>query len=298
MAYARDEKKMMDDWEPPLSPQELAEMLNEICNSTLEAIQSNDMERRKGMATGLREIRLMVDYEPEMAAFMEVLARWLEGEPPTRAAIERLDFTYRRAIWQMVEDAKEGTEEEQAPISRRVLAQLVSAVVIAEAAGDVEVQRTLAAHLVTVQGQLDRSWRKRMRTLLENLRAVLGGADPRSLPMPEEAVYQQLWLTARELLLSREFSEETAGAQLLDRLVHNAVFTLQANSPELTVALTRSLLDVQRQALTTNAMGIANLVAAIRAHLQGMDATPLAALLQGDERAAWQRILEETEPKL
>jgi hypothetical protein len=237
-----------------------------------------------------------MDDMPEIAAFVDVLARWLEGEPPTRAVIQRLEVPYRRAVSAMLEDARQAPgAAPQEPISRRVLGQLVAAVIIARMSDDEAVQRKLAAHLVTIQGQLDREWRKRLRPLLENLRAVLGGTDPLSLPLPDDPLYQQLWLNARELLLARELGDEAAKAQLLDRLVHNATFVLKANSPELTEALVRSLLDVQRQALETQALGIATLIGTIRAHLQGLDATPLATLLEGEELAAWQRILEETE---
>lgn len=283
----------------PDDANEMAQLLNEICTATLEALQADDVQQRLAVAATLRDLLSQVEELPEIAAFIEVLARWLGGERPNEATAHGLEGPYRRALAAMLEDAPlpATLDAAQEPVSRRVLAQLVSAVVIAESSGDMEVQRKLAAQLVNIQSQLTRSWRKRLGPLLENLRAVLGGADPRSLRMPEEPVYQQLWLTARELLLSREFAEENAGAQLLDRLVHNTLFALRANSPELTLALSRSLLDVQRQALATDATGIATLVGAIRAHLQGLDATPFAALLEGDERAAWQQILEETEKR-
>jgi hypothetical protein len=280
----------------PPTPEEWAQMLNELASAALEAIRSDDTQKRQATASGLREIRLLMDDMPEIAAFIDVLARWIEGEPPTRAVIQRLEVPYRRAVSAMLEDARQAPgAAPQEPISRRVLGQLVAAVVIARMSDDEAVQRKLAAQLVTIQGQLDREWRKRLRPLLENLRAVLGGTDPLSLPLPDDPLYQQLWLNARELLLARELGDEAAKAQLLDRLVHNATFVLKANSPELTEALVRSLLDVQRQALDTQALGIATLVGTIRAHLQGLDATPLATLLEGEELAAWQRILEETE---
>jgi hypothetical protein len=280
----------------PPTPEEWTQMLNELASAALEAIRSDDTQKRQATASGLREIRLLMDDMPEIAAFIDVLARWLEGEPPTRAVIQRLEVPYRRAVSAMLEDARQTPgAAPQEPISRRVLGQLVAAVIIARMSDDEAVQRKLAAHLVTIQGQLDREWRKRLRPLLENLRAVLGGTDPLSLPLPDDPLYQQLWLNARELLLARELGDEAAKAQLLERLVHNATFVLKANSPELTEALVRSLLDVQRQALETQALGIATLVGTIRAHLQGLDATPLATLLQGEELAAWQRILEETE---
>jgi hypothetical protein len=276
---------------------QLAQLLNQICTATVEALQADDPQHRLAVSATLRDLLPQVEALPEVAAFVGVLARWLDGERPTGATVQSLEGPYRRVLATMLDDAPEPSPPTTPgePISRRVLAQLVSAVVIAEVSGDEAVQRKLAAQLVTIQGQLDREWKQRLGPLLENLRAVLGGTDPRALPLPGEPLYQQLWLSARELLLAGEFSGEAAGAQLLDRLVHNALFALKSNNPDLTAALLRALLDVQRQALETDSPTIATLVGAIRARLQGLDPAPFIALLEGEELAAWQRILEGLE---
>ncbi|MDQ4076656.1 MAG: hypothetical protein M3220_10480, partial [Chloroflexota bacterium] len=193
------------------------------------------------------------------------------------------------------EAKKAEAEEPHEPISRHVLAQLISAVVAAEAAGEVEVQRKLAAQLVNIQMKLDKEWQERLGPLLENLRAVLGGADPRILPTVPDPTYQRVWMSAVEILINADLSEEHAHAQLMDRLIHNTVFVARTDSAELTQGFLRTLLDVQRQAVESDALAVATLVGAIRAYLQGLDPTPFIASLKGEELEVWLRILEELE---
>jgi hypothetical protein len=122
---------------------------------------------------------------------------------------------------------------------------------------------------------------------------VLGGVEPLTLPAVPDPLYQRYWESVVELLLHADLSEGRAHEQLMERLVHNTSFVARAGNEELTTGFLRSLLDVQRQALDSDAVGVATLVGAIRALLQGLDPTPFATMLEGAERGAWIRILEE-----
>ncbi len=283
---------------------QLAELLNHICAITLEALLADELTQRLDVAVALREFRAQFGGASVIAPFVLILAEWLEGERPDRRTIRSLDSPFRGALQAMVQQVpdKQGrtppkprSAEPAEPISRHVLAQLISTVVAARAAGDEAVQRTLAAQLLNIQTKLEGEWRQRLGPLLENLRRVLGGIDARILPAVPDPIYQRLWMSAVELLINADLSEEHAHQQLMDRLTHNATFVARANNPDLTEGFLRTLLDVQRQALQSDAPAIATLVGAIRAFLQGLDPTPFTLLLQGEERAAWLRILEEGE---
>lgn len=278
---------------------QLATLLNQISTATLDAVRSGDLQQRLGLAGALRELRGQFEAGSAVAPFLGLLIRWLEeGRAPSPQESKALDPLFQRALQRMrAQVGEEATAEKEPaePISRRVLAQLVAAVVAAHSADEQAVQEQLAAHLITIQGKLPAEWRGRLGPLLENLRSLLGGADPRILPPVPDPAYQKLWRSAQELLLSGEFGEEVAHDQLLERLVHNTRFTRRADSEALTEGFLRALLDVQRQALEGQQPAIATLVGAIRLYLQGGDPTPLSAQLEGEEQAAWQRIMEEEE---
>lgn len=281
---------------------QIAAMLNQICTLTMDTLQQGDQAQRLEVARSLREFREQFEEPSEIGAFVALLVKWLEGARPGEKAGRALSAPFQRALATMLRQvpeqavpAPESTNEaerpaeEQEPISRRVLAQLVSAVVAAKLAGDEAVQRRLAAQLITIQGKLDAEWGEKIGPLLENLRSVLGGVDPRVLrpvPMP----YAPLWQSAQELFLQGDLSEEQAHDALLDRLVHNTLFTESSKNEALTTSFLRSLLDVQRQALDSERPMIATLVGAIRARLQGGDPAPFVELLEGEERAAWEKI--------
>jgi hypothetical protein len=275
---------------------QLAALLNQVCSATIAALTSGSIEERLMVVASLREFRGQFDAESEVGSFVDILLRWLEGTRPAASDGKRLQAPFRRALTAMLEQVpepqKSGSGEEQEPVSRHVLAQLITAVVAAEASGNVEVQRALAAQLVNTRAQLDSDWQKRLGPLLDNLRSVLGGADPRTLPVVPDPTYQRLWLGAAEILINADLREEVAVEQLLARLTHNTLFVARAKDPELTEGFLRSLVDVQRQALASGASGIATLIAAIRTHLQGLDATPFSTVLEGDELDAWKAILE------
>ncbi|MGH2542422.1 MAG: hypothetical protein ACRDIB_06490, partial [Ardenticatenaceae bacterium] len=282
----------------------LAALLNQICSATIEALQAGDLVGRLEVAASLRAFYEQFDEESSIAPFVMLLAEWLEGQRPTRAAMRPLDAPFQRALETMLQqvpetDAVVGQEAEgsREPISRHVVAQLMSTVIAATASENGKLQRELAAQLVNIQMKLAEEWRERLGPLLENLRAILGGADPAALPAVPDPVYGRLWESTVELLLSGDLREESAHEQLMTRLVHNTLFVAQAGNSELTEGFLRSLLDVQRQALESGATGVATLVGAIRAHLQGLDAIPFASLLEGEELEAWLEILARVEGK-
>lgn len=278
---------------------QLADLLNQICSATMDALHAGDVRQRLAVAGSLRQFRAQFEEDSEVGSFVLLLAQWLEGERPTAGKVSSLHDPFRRALALMLQSVPDEApppqtpQGPQAPISGRVLAQLLAAVVAAHTAQDETIQLELAAQLVNIHSQLDREWKPKLGPLLENLRMVLGGADPRLLPPVPDPHYQNLWSNTVGLLAGgADLSEEGAHHQLLERLVHNTLFVLRSDTPDLTNAFLRALLDVQREALAQHATSIATLVGAIRAHLQGMDATPFTVLLTDDELAAWQRILE------
>ncbi len=275
----------------------LAGLLNQICTVALEALIANDLARRLEVAASLREVAAQVGADSTVTAFLHLLVAWLEGDRPTDDSRRALEPPFRRALEAMLQQVpapsrpRPATAEPEEPISRHVLAQLVSAAVAAVASGDAAVQNKLATQLLNIQSKLSGAWRGRLSPLLENLRAVLGGADARTLPAVSDPLYQRFWLSALELLIHADLREESAHGQLMERLIHNTLFVAQAQQADLTEGFLRSLLDVQRQALDSQAPSIATLVGAIRARLQGLDPTPFTALLDEAEQAAWLRIL-------
>ncbi len=281
-----------------ISPDEanqLAELLNQICSITIEALAADDPQQRRLVATSLQELYNQFDESSEVAPFLAVLVAWLGGVRPEAMQTQTLTPPFQRALQTMIQQAPETNAASASappePVSRHVLTQLISMVIAAGASADTAVQRTLAAQLVDIRAQLDADWQARLGPLLDNLRVVLDGAEPQTLPAVPDPAYQRLWLSAVELLTGAALNEDEAREQLLERLTHNARFVQQASHPELTESLLRSLLDVQRQALSTGATDVATLIAAIRAHLQGIDATPFSVALQGDVLAAWLKIV-------
>lgn len=275
---------------------QLATVLNQICGATIQALQSGELAQRLEVAAALREFHKQFEEGSLVAPFVMLLVQWLEGARPDTASVQVLENPFRGALRTMLKQVPaSASQPERAPaepISRSVLAQLLSAVVAARAAGDEAVQRQLAAQLVNIHNKLEPEWRARLGPLLENLRALLGGVDARILPEVPDPTYQRLWMSAVELLINADLSAEAAEGQLLARLTHNTIFVARADDEELTRGYLRSLLDVQTQAVESEAPQIAALAATIRAYLQGYDPTPLVKTLQGEEAAAWQRILD------
>lgn len=276
-----------------ISPQEadlLADMLNQVCSATLEALQSEDTSQRLALAGSLRQFRGQFEQASLVGGFVDLLVQWLEGRRPTTANVQALNEPFDHALLVMLQEVPDKTP----PISHHVLSQLISAVVAAKASGKAKYQRQLAAQLINIHSQLSGEWRERLGPLLENLRQVLGGADPRLLPPVPDAHYQNLWHNTVQLFINSDLNEERAHEQLLERLIHNTIFTMQSGKPELINGFARALLDVQRQAIESNSPQIVTLISAIRAHLQGLDPTPFTVLLEGQELDAWKKILAAT----
>lgn len=275
---------------------EVADMLNAVCGATVETLRSDNDEQRQTLRRQLTT--LADDLEPDtsdIVAFLHVLERWLAGTPPSSQVVQALDDPFRRVLRQMKRqvDAQEPAstaQDDTPPISETTLAQLVAAVVTAARHDDPAPARKLAARLVNIQGQLPESHREDAEPLFENLRAVLGGADPATLqPVPADP-YASLWDTVSYLMSVGSELEATTRDVLLDRLVHNAIFVKRAGDDELQQALAQALLDVQRKALAEGEENLANLVAAIRSLLLGYDPTSHSSLLDGEELAAWRKI--------
>lgn len=277
---------------------DVAEMLNVVCGATVEALRSDNDEQRRQLRRHLAD--LADDLDPEtsdVVAFLHVLEQWLAGSPPSARELKTFDGPFRRVLRQMRRQVDaDGPEpapvdqDETLPVGETALAQLAAAVVAAAKQDDPRPARIIAAQLINIQEQLPDTHREDARPFFENLRAVLGGADPRTLqPVPADP-YVSLWDTVTYLLsVDDEFEATTRGA-LLDRLVHNAIYVQRAGDDELQQALVQALLDVQRKAVTEGEDDLANLVAAIRSLLLGYDPTPHSSLLDGEELAAWRKI--------
>lgn len=275
---------------------QLAAILNQLCMRTLQALEGSEAERQR-LTAALAAYQQQFDEGSEVGAFVLLLVRWLAGQRPAPSAADGLATPFQRALQVMLERHPAETrrapveEEEQPPISRHVLSQLVSAVVAAAVAGDVPTRRRLATHLVTVQGALDDAWRARLGPLLENLRATLDGAPLEGLPPVPDPEYQRLWQGAVELLLEPTLAPEQAEAALLDRLVHNSLYVLRGGDETLRERYLRALQSFQEQALESDRPQIVALVAAIRARFLGLDPAPFTFILDGTTRDAWLRLL-------
>ncbi|MGB0385160.1 MAG: hypothetical protein ACPGWR_10080 [Ardenticatenaceae bacterium] len=311
-----------------ISPEQadmLAVALNQMCGATIQALRGGDMRQCLAVATSLRDFRAQFDDESEVSGFVKLLEQWLTGQRPTEAAVTQLDAPFSDALVAMLQEipfdklrappasatpsgttsrrtlggqaASQGSpivgaaSQEPPPISRRVLTQLISAVIVTAGSNNKQIQGKLATQLVNIQSALEGPWRERIAPLLENLRYVLGGADAHLLPAVPDPEYQKLWQNTIQVMSNSQVDEESAHQQLLDRLVHNTRFTLQARKPELTAGFLQVLEDVQHQALSTDSPSIVTLVAAIRAYLKGLDPTPFTLLLEGQELEAWQKII-------
>jgi hypothetical protein len=274
----------------------LAEALNKSINLTLEALLFPENQAPAEVMGALRPFREAFSHESLVGHFLDALIAWLEGQAPTRKTLESLEEPFRGRLSAMMEEvrtARRESGEKKPPISGNVLAQLMTTVIAATRSEDRAVQAELAAKLVNIHGQLPKKWKPRIGPLLDNLRAVLGGANPHTLPKIPDPHYQNLWQNAADIITNADFSNETAEAQLLERLIHNTRFTLKSNEPDLTEGFLRALLDVQRQALSTGAPHIAMLVTAIRTLLQGGDTAIFATHLDGAVKEAWAQILAE-----
>ena len=280
--------------EPTLTPEEadqLAAFLNQVCHVALEALQSGDASSHAAVAASLRALTAEFGAGSTIGDFLALLVAWLKGTPPTREQERALQTPFRRALRAMRREV--GTTPPAPPpdpVSRHVLAQLVTATVAAVAAGDETLQGRLAAQLINIQNRLDEHGRRRLGPLLENLRAALGGADPRRLPPVEDEVYGRFWTSAVELLINADLTEEQAHDQLLQRLVHNTRFVLRARNEELSAGFLRSLAEVEAEARRTGAESVARLIAAIQARVRGEKTEALVAQLDGPEREAWAAI--------
>lgn len=272
----------------------LAEALNKAVNLTLEALLFPENQAPAEVLGALRPFREAFSQESLVGHFLDALITWLEGQAPTRKTLEGLQEPFRGRLSTMmdeVRDTRRENKEEKPPISGNVLAQLMTTVIAAARSDDRAVQMELAAKLVNIHGQLPKKWKPRIGPLLDNLRAVLGGAKPHSLPKIPDPHYQNLWQNAADIIANADLSNESAEAQLLERLVHNSRFTIKSNEPDLTEGFLRALLDVQRQALSTGAPHIAMLVTAIRTLLQGGDTKIFATHLEGAVKEAWEQII-------
>lgn len=274
---------------------ELAQLLNMVCSATVEAVHDGDVARRQALAEQLDTLSADIREEsPTVAHFFDILATWLRGTPPTEAAIRTLPTPFARALRQMLHETGTPVETEQAPISQQTLAQLVAAVVAAAKHDDPTPARKLAATIINIETQLPEQARAAALPFFENLRALLGGADPRTLPPPSAEPYASVWQTVLYLTSVGDDMNTVARQALLDRLVHNTQFVRRSGDEGLARQLATALLDVQRSAAEQNAGDIATLVAAVRALLLGYDPTPYAETLQGDVREAWEQILTES----
>lgn len=278
----------------------LAVALNKACEATLHALQTTNRQERANVLVSIRNFREQFEEKSDISYFLKVLERWLDGQRPTSANLTRLDDPFRQALFMMLQEVPPAIpatppapqqDNSTPPISRRVLTQLISAVVMAAKSDNVALQQKLATQLINIQAKLTAQWKARIGGLFENLRYVLGGADVHLLPPVSDPEYQTLWQNTIQVLQETEINEGTAQQQLLDRLVNNARFTIQAKKPELTSGFMQVLEDVQYQAQSSDSMMIVTLVAAIRSYLQGLDPTPFAALLKGEELDAWKKII-------
>ncbi len=282
----------------------LAMALNKACESTLHALQTGNNQEQASVLAAIRDFRRQFDKRSEIYDFLKILERWLNGRSPTSTTLKRLDNPFREALLAMFKELPSTTpatpsqapqqDNTVPPVSRRVLTQLISAIVMAAKSDNVALQQKLATQLINIQAKLNDHWKTRMGGLFENLRSVLGGVDPHLLPPVPDSEYQTLWQNTVQVLQQTEVNEGTAQQQLLDRLVNNARFTIQSKKPELTKSFMQVLEDVQYQAQSSDSMMIVTLVAAIRSYLQGSDPTPFAALLKGEELDAWNKIMEVT----
>lgn len=276
---------------------DVADLLNTVCGATVEALRRDDIAHRRRLRRQLARFAEELEEEaPQVAEFLTILERWLSGQPPSPQERRALGDPYARVLQQMMAQVEprtdEGASESTVSIGETTLTRLVAAVVTAAKHADENPApaRRLAAHLVNVQQQVPASQRNAAHPFFENLRAVLSGVDPRTLQEVPDEPYASLWQTARSLLSAGEAFEETTRDALLDRLVHNAVFVVRAGDEELRQALAQALLDVQRSSIAGGDEDLATFVAAIRAHLLGLDPTPHSSLLDGEELAAWRTI--------
>jgi hypothetical protein len=274
----------------------LAEALNKSINLTIDALLFPDTHSPAEVLGALRPFREAFSHESLVGHFLDALIAWLEGQAPTRKTLEGLQEPFRGRLSAMMDEvrkARQESGEEKPPISGNVLAQLMTTVIAATRSEDRAVQAELAAKLINIHGQLPKKWKPRIGPLLDNLRAVLGGAQPHTLPKIPDPHYQNLWQNAADIIANADLSEEHAEEQLLERLIHNTRFTLTSNDADLTEGFLRALLDVQRQALSTGAPHIAMLVTAIRTLLQGGNTAMFAEHLTGAAKAAWEKIIAE-----
>jgi hypothetical protein len=272
----------------------LAEALNKAVNLTMEALLSPNNQAAAEVLGALRPFREAFSQESLVGQFLDALIAWLEGQAPTRKTLEGLQEPFRgrlSAIMDEVKNARRESNEDKPPISGNVLAQLMTTVIAAARSDDRKVQNELAAKLINIHGQLPKKWKPRIGPLLDNLRAVLGGADPQTQPDIPDSHYQNLWRNAADIISNADLSTESAESQLLERLVHNTRFTIKSNEADLTEGFLRALLDVQRQALSTGAPHIAMLVTAIRTLLQGGNTQMFAGHLEGAVKEAWEQII-------
>lgn len=276
---------------------DVANMLNVVCGATVEALRSDNDERRRALRRQLAALADDLEPDPsDVVAFLHLLERWLAGSPPTSQQVKSLNGPFRRVLRQMkrqvdVQEREPADEPEDVPpIRETTLSQLVAAVVTAAKHDDPAPARKLASQLINIQEQLPDSQREDAGPFFENLRAVLGGADPRTLQSVPADPYASLWETVTDLMSMGDASEAATRDALLDRLVHNAIFAQRAGDEELQQALAQALLDLQRKALAEGEDNLANLVAAIRSLLLGYDPTSHSSLLDGEELAAWRKI--------
>lgn len=271
---------------------EVAGMLNQICNAAIAVlVPGGDAALRSVLAEELEELRAGLGGAASVQDFLQLIIEWLRGRRPLAERLEQLEPPFRRALQAMLDQVPEGSDSGaslpgSAEGLAELLAQTVAAVVAAIQQGQRESYPALAAHLLNVGQQLPAE----AQPLVENLRALLAGAEPERLAPVKGEPYAQLWSSVRLLLAEPAELGEATRAALLDRLVHNTFFALRAQSPELTRALAASLLDLQRQAVTAGQSELADFILALRLRLEGRPADALVARLTAPYTAAWQRL--------
>lgn len=264
----------------------VAAMLNQVCNATLDALQAEENPGwRAALAAELDQLQADLDEAPGVRRFLKILIRWLRGSRPDQETVASLDGPFRRALESMLDQVPEAPVEPEISLES-LLAQTTAAVVAALQRDDLETRRMLAVQLLNLGQHLP----EEARPLLENFRALLGGAPVERLPPISGEPYRQLWSSAR-LLLTGDFElGETARAALLDRLVHNTYFALRANSPELTSALLEAFVELQRQALASGQTELADFILGLRLRLEGRETSHLVERFDEPYLSAWRRL--------
>ena len=259
----------------------------------MAALRDGKPAQRAELATTLSTLQENFAPSSEVARFIAVVVAWLGGELPTRSVQRGLAPPFRKALRSMIDSVKRAPSAQTDDlVSPHLLAQMVTAVVSATLSSDTATQDKVAIQLVNLEHSLrDQPGGERLRPLIENLRALLGGADPHGLPAVEDGLYGQFWQSAVDLIDHRPKDDADAYQQLLQRLVHNGRFVLRSRDEELIESYLHSLADVRAEAARIGASATVQLVAAIEALLRGEAVDEVEQSLEEPERGAWRAIL-------